>query len=146
MFHGLLVWRHTLFLTDFQHALIGLVEIDQHDDADLYRYAGKETNYNAGVYTATQPEWVSELTDTQRAVLEPAYGRSRPEILNDGETLVEDAHGSGLGQMFWERKQAKDAGGSEADARGYYANGVRVPRPGDREEDTAEQRRRNGGW
>lgn len=113
----------------------------------LYRYTGKETNFNAGVYTAAQPDWVSELTDAQRAVLEPAYGGSRPAILNDGETLVEDEPGPrGLGGMFWERKEARDAAGSEAEARAYYANGVRVPRVWDSEEDKAEQRRRNGGW
>ena len=32
----------------------------------------------------TQPEWVAELTDAQRAVLEPAYVLNRPMIANDG--------------------------------------------------------------
>ena len=34
------------------------------------------------------PEWTNELTEVQRAVLEPPYMNSRALIEDDGQTLV----------------------------------------------------------
>ena len=34
------------------------------------------------------PDWVSELTEVQQAVLQPPYVYNRPLIEEDGETLV----------------------------------------------------------
>lgn len=110
----------------------------------LYRYIGRETNFNAGVYTAEQQPWVGELSDAQRAVLEPAYGRSRPELQRDGETLVEvDGGAGGLGKMFWDRKKARDKGEEEGAVPALFANGVMV---GGSEAERAEQKKANGGW
>ena len=33
-------------------------------------------------------DWVSELTDVQRAALEPPYNYNRPLLEDDGKTLV----------------------------------------------------------
>ena len=38
------------------------------------------------------PEWTEELTDLQRAVLEPPYMDNRPLIEDDAETLARPAH------------------------------------------------------
>ena len=128
LLHGTLPWKHP---TRERRSL-------------LYRYIGRETNFNAGVYTAEQQPWVGELSDAQRAVLEPAYGRSRPELRNDAETLVEvDGGAGGLGKMFWDRKKARDKGEEEGAVPALFANGVMV---GGSEAERAEQKRANGGW
>ncbi len=54
----------------------------------FYRYTPKYLHYTGGAYATTQPDWVSELTDAQQAVLEPPYVYNRPLIENDGETLA----------------------------------------------------------
>ena len=78
------------------------------------------------------------------AWLEPAYGRSRPELLTDGETLVEvDGGAGGLGKMFWDRKKARDKGEEEGAVPALFANGVMV---GGSDADRAKQKKANGGW
>lgn len=54
----------------------------------LYRYSPRYLHYAGGYHTATFPDWVSELTDAQRAVLEPPHIYSRPVIQDDGTTVV----------------------------------------------------------
>ena len=54
----------------------------------LYRYTPKYLHYHGGYYEADMPEWVSELTEAQQAVLEPPYIYHRPLIEADGTTLV----------------------------------------------------------
>ena len=55
----------------------------------LYRYCPKYMQWNADNYgELTLPEWTKELTEVQRAVLEPPYMNSRPLIEDDAETLV----------------------------------------------------------
>ena len=54
----------------------------------FYRYGPKYLNYHQEYIGTTQPEWVCELTDVQRAVLEPAYMYNRPLLEDDGATLV----------------------------------------------------------
>ena len=54
----------------------------------LYRYTPKYLHYAGGIYQTRLPEWVSELTEAQQAVLEPPYIYNRPLIEADGETLV----------------------------------------------------------
>ena len=44
----------------------------------------KHTHFAGGVFTTELPEWVSELTPAQQAVLEPPYIYSRPLVANDG--------------------------------------------------------------
>ena len=53
----------------------------------LYRFTPKYLHTDGGTFTTTQPAWVSELTDVQRAVLEPPYMYSRPELDNEGNLL-----------------------------------------------------------
>ena len=54
----------------------------------LYRYSPKYLHFAGGSYETSQPEWVSELTEAQQAVLEPPYIYNRPLIEEDGETVV----------------------------------------------------------
>ena len=44
-------------------------------------------HYAGGMYETGLPEWTKELTDAQRAVLEPPYVYHRPMIDDDGRTL-----------------------------------------------------------
>ena len=53
----------------------------------FYRYTPKYMHYTGGVYATGLPEWTKELTDGQRAVLEPPYVYHRPMIDDDGNTL-----------------------------------------------------------
>jgi hypothetical protein len=39
----------------------------------------------------SQPDWVSELTEVQRAALEPPYVYNRPVIEDDGASLSDGA-------------------------------------------------------
>ena len=54
----------------------------------LYRYTPKYLHYDGGTYNVTQPDWVTELTEAQQAVLEPPYIYHHPLIEADGETVV----------------------------------------------------------
>jgi hypothetical protein len=54
----------------------------------LYRYSPKYLHFAGGVYKSAFPEWVEELTEAQRAVLEPPYIYHRPLIEDDGRTVV----------------------------------------------------------
>jgi ectoine hydroxylase-related dioxygenase (phytanoyl-CoA dioxygenase family) len=54
----------------------------------FYRYTPMYLHYTGGVYETTMPEWVSELTEVQKAVLQPPYVYNRPLIEEDGETVV----------------------------------------------------------
>lgn len=57
----------------------------------LYRYSPRYLHYAGGYNTTSLPEWASELTDAQRAVLEPPHIYSRPVIQDDGETVTIEA-------------------------------------------------------
>jgi Phytanoyl-CoA dioxygenase (PhyH) len=54
----------------------------------LVRYSPKYLHFAGGIYTTEMPEWVSELTEAQQAVLEPPYIYNRPLIEDDGVTVV----------------------------------------------------------
>ena len=54
----------------------------------LYRYSPKFCNYSPGFYETEMPEWFDELTEVQKAVLEPPYVHGRLLIEDDVETLV----------------------------------------------------------
>lgn len=54
----------------------------------LYRYSPKYLHFAGGSYKTQQPDWVSELTEAQQAVLEPPYIYNRPLVEDDGETVV----------------------------------------------------------
>ena len=54
----------------------------------LIRYSPKYIHFAGGFHETSFPEWVDELTEAQRAVLEPPYIYNRPLIEDDGETLV----------------------------------------------------------
>ena len=54
----------------------------------LYRYSPHYLHYAGGYHQTTFPEWVNELTEAQRAVLEPPYHYNRPMIEEDGVTVV----------------------------------------------------------
>jgi len=54
----------------------------------LYRYSPKYLHFAGGSYTTSQPEWVSELSEAQQAVLEPPYIYNRPLVEDDGVTVV----------------------------------------------------------
>lgn len=53
----------------------------------LHRYIPKYMHYDGGIYETQMPEWTNELTDAQRAVLEPPYIYNRPLIEDDGESI-----------------------------------------------------------
>ena len=54
----------------------------------MYRFSPKYLHFAGGYYKPQFPEWVSELTEAQRAVLEPPYIYNRPLIEPDGETIT----------------------------------------------------------
>ena len=54
----------------------------------ISRYGPKYVHWTGGTYTTAQPQWVSELTNVQKAVLEPPYIYNRFLIVSDCETLV----------------------------------------------------------
>ena len=54
----------------------------------FYRYGPKYLNYHQDYVETALPAWVGELTDVQRAALEPAYAYSRPLVEDDGATLT----------------------------------------------------------
>ena len=55
----------------------------------LYRYSSKFSSFHNSMWEVKMPEWVDELTDAQRAVLESPYNGNRPLIEDDGKTLVQ---------------------------------------------------------
>ncbi|MBD06442.1 MAG: hypothetical protein CME24_19085 [Gemmatimonadetes bacterium] len=59
----------------------------------LYRYSPKVVHFAGGTYEVTQPEWVSELTEAQQAVLEPPYIYNRPLVEDDGVSVVRPRRG-----------------------------------------------------
>ncbi len=54
----------------------------------MYRFSPKYLHFAGGYYQSQFPEWVNELTEAQRAVLEPPYIYNRPLIEPDGQTIV----------------------------------------------------------
>ena len=54
----------------------------------LHRYIPKYMLYAGGIYETRLPEWTEELTEAQRAVLEPPYIYGRSLIEDDGKTVV----------------------------------------------------------
>jgi len=54
----------------------------------LFRYTPKYLHYSGGTYETHLPDWVSELTEAQQAVLEPPYIYHHPLIEDDGVTVV----------------------------------------------------------
>ncbi len=54
----------------------------------LYRFSPKYLHFAGGEYTSTFPSWVDEITEAQRAVLEPPYIYNHPLIESDGVTVV----------------------------------------------------------
>jgi ectoine hydroxylase-related dioxygenase (phytanoyl-CoA dioxygenase family) len=54
----------------------------------LYRYSPRSLHFAGGYHHTTFPDWVTELTEAQRAVLEPPYIYNRPLIEPDGKTIV----------------------------------------------------------
>ena len=53
----------------------------------LWSYAPKYMTYHNHLYEAKLPDWVDELTEAQRAAMEPAYMYSRPLIADDGVSI-----------------------------------------------------------
>ena len=54
----------------------------------LYRFSPKYLHFAGGYHQTSFPDWVGELTEAQRAVLEPPYIYDRPLIEADGVTVV----------------------------------------------------------
>ncbi len=54
----------------------------------LYRYSPHYLHYAGGYHQTTFPEWVEDLTEAQRAVLEPPYHYNRPLVEPDGVTVI----------------------------------------------------------
>jgi ectoine hydroxylase-related dioxygenase (phytanoyl-CoA dioxygenase family) len=54
----------------------------------LFRYTPKYLHYSGGAYEIHLPDWVSELTEAQQAVLEPPYVYAHPLIEDDGVGVV----------------------------------------------------------
>ena len=52
----------------------------------FYRYGPKYLNFHQDYVETRLPEWVGELSEAQRAVLEPAYVYNRPLLDDDGQT------------------------------------------------------------
>jgi hypothetical protein len=54
----------------------------------LYHYTPKFCSFGTGIYETKMPEWCDELTEVQKAVLEPPYVPNRLLIEDDAETLA----------------------------------------------------------
>ena len=54
----------------------------------LYPYSPKCNSFGSGIYETVMPDWFDELTEVQKAVLEPPYYYGRSLIEDDVETLV----------------------------------------------------------
>jgi phytanoyl-CoA dioxygenase PhyH len=53
----------------------------------LYRFSPKHIHFAGGYHESALPEWVNELTEAQRSVLEPPYVYNRPLIQEDGSVV-----------------------------------------------------------
>ena len=54
----------------------------------LYRFSPMYLHFYGSYHQTSFPEWVNELTEAQRAVLEPPYIYYRPLIEDDGVTVI----------------------------------------------------------
>ena len=61
---------------------------DHHRRSLLYRYVPKYVDFHAEYVETKFPDWVDELTEVQKAVVQPPYVYQRPLIEDDSETLV----------------------------------------------------------
>jgi hypothetical protein len=73
--HGALPWR-----------------LDHARRVAIYRYAAKTVQYGPGFHNITWPAWVDELSEPERAALEPAHFYDRPVIDRAGavQTVWDD--------------------------------------------------------
>ena len=55
----------------------------------IYRYSPKFSSFHKGLFEVQLPEWVDELSDAERAVLEPPYVGNRPLLEDDGVSLAQ---------------------------------------------------------
>ncbi len=55
----------------------------------LYRYNPKCLQSSSGLGQTQLPEWIGELTEAQRAAVEPPYMSNRPLIEDDGSSVVQ---------------------------------------------------------
>ncbi len=55
----------------------------------LYRYNPKSLQSGGGLGETRLPEWIDELTEAQRAAVEPPYMGNRPLIEDDGFSVVQ---------------------------------------------------------
>jgi len=60
----------------------------------LYRYSPGYLHYAGGYNLTTLPSWADELTEVQRAALEPAHYYSRPVVRDDAKTVGRAPAGS----------------------------------------------------
>jgi hypothetical protein len=51
----------------------------------IYRFAAKTIQYGPGIHSVSLPAWAEELTEAQRASIEPAHFYDRPVISDDGQ-------------------------------------------------------------
>jgi ectoine hydroxylase-related dioxygenase (phytanoyl-CoA dioxygenase family) len=87
----------------------------------LYRYSPSYLHIGGGYSTTTLPAWADELTEAQRAVLEPPHVYSRPVIQDDGETVRPET--------IWGQRVAEQRGGPTRPARaGRKPRGEAKPR------------------
>ena len=61
---------------------------DHHRRSLFYRYSPKYVNFHSDYIETKLPDWVDELTDVQKAVVQPPYVYERPMLEDDGVTLV----------------------------------------------------------
>ncbi len=54
----------------------------------LYRYSPKFLHFAGGYHQTSFPAWVEQLTEAQRAVLEPPYIYNRPIVEDDGVSVT----------------------------------------------------------
>ena len=54
----------------------------------MYHYSPRFRSFGTGIHETEMAEWYDELTEVQKAVLEPSYVGNRQLIEDDGETLV----------------------------------------------------------
>ena len=77
-----------IFSESTLHGTIPWSAKDRERRSLLIRYSPKYLHFAGGYYDAEFPEWVGELTEAQRSVLEPPYIYNRPLIEDDGKTVV----------------------------------------------------------
>jgi ectoine hydroxylase-related dioxygenase (phytanoyl-CoA dioxygenase family) len=61
---------------------------DNHRRSLFYRYVPKYVDFHAAYVESKLPDWVDELTEVQKAVVQPPYVYQRPLLEDDGVTLV----------------------------------------------------------